>query len=149
MEAKDMEQSQIMSFHTLYDQYKDIISYAIFGVLTTLVNIAAYWALVHLFRLGVMPGTIIAWAAAVLFAYVTNRKWVFHSDAHSREEISKELISFFSCRFGTGVVDWLCMWFFVDMVRLNDLVIKAVANVIVIILNYIASKLIVFKHREN
>ena len=131
-----------MDIKKLYEKYKDIIPYAVFGVLTTLVNIAVYWLMAHPLGLGVMPSTIIAWIAAVLFAYITNRKWVFHSEANTRNEIIKEIISFFACRLATGVVDWACMFIFVDVLHLNDVVIKTAANILVIILNYIASKLI-------
>lgn len=128
-----------------YEKYKDIIPYGIFGVLTTLVNIGAYWVLAHLLHYPTMPATILAWIAAVLFAYVTNRKWVFHSKASSPKEIAAEIVSFFACRLATGVVDWLCMFVFVDMLRFNDVLVKAAANVLVIVLNYIASKLFIFR----
>ena len=137
-----------MDIKKLYEKYKDIIPYAVFGVLTTLVNIAVYWLMANPLGLGVMPSTIIAWIAAVLFAYITNRKWVFHSEANTRNEIIKEIISFFACRLATGVVDWACMFIFVDVLHLNDVVIKTAANILVIILNYIASKLIIFKKKK-
>ena len=138
-----------MDLKRLYEKYKDIIPYAVFGVLTTGVNILVYWLAAHILGLGVMPSTIIAWVAAVLFAYVTNRKWVFHSEAHEASQILKEIASFFACRLATGVVDWIFMFVFVDVLHLNDVVIKAIANIVVIILNYVASKLIIFKHGEN
>lgn len=130
-------------------KYKDIILYGIFGVTTTLVNVAVYWFVAHPIGLSTLPSTIIAWIMAVFFAYITNRKWVFHSEAHTRDEIMKEVVSFFSCRIATGAVDWLCMWLFVDILLLNDIVVKAIANVVVIILNYIASKLVIFKQKKN
>ena len=126
----------------LFHKYKDILPYAIFGVLTTAVNIVVYW-------LTAPPmGTVLAWVAAVLFAYVTNRKWVFHSEAKTPAEIGKEMVSFFACRLATGVVDWAAMFIFVDMLHLNDVVIKVAANVLVIILNYVASKLVIFKKKQ-
>ena len=85
-------------FKQLYDKYRDMIPYMIFGVLTTLVNIAAYWLLAHPLGLPTVPSTVIAWVLAVLFAYVTNRKWVFHSEAKTRNEIIKEGVSFYLCR---------------------------------------------------
>ena len=94
----------------LLAKYGDMIPYAIFGVLTTLVNIAAYWLLAHPLGLPTVPSTVIAWVLAVLFAYVTNRKWVFHSKAVTRQEIIREGISFYLCRLGTGVLDWLGMY---------------------------------------
>ena len=129
----------------LYEQYKDVIPYLFFGVCTTLVNVVVYWACAHLLGTGVMPATIAAWVLAVLFAYVTNRKWVFHSTAFGREEITKEIISFFSCRLGTGVVDWLMMLVLVSWLHLPDLPIKILANIIVIILNYVLSKFVIFR----
>ena len=134
---------------TLYRKYKDIILYGIFGVTTTLVNVAVYWFVAHPIGLPTLPSTIIAWIMAVFFAYITNRKWVFHSEAHTRDEIMKEVVSFFSCRIATGAVDWGCMLLFVDVFQFNDVVIKMGANIIVIILNYVASKLIIFKHKKN
>ena len=135
-----------MKLTTLYQKYKDILFYGIFGVLTTLVNLVVYYICAHPMHLGTMPSTIIAWIGAVLFAYITNRKWVFHSSATSPDEIIREIISFFACRLTTGIVDWLCMFIFVDVLHFNDVIIKAAANILVIILNYIASKLIIFRH---
>lgn len=132
----------------LIKKYKDILLYGIFGVLTTVVNIATYWVAAHPLGLSVMVSTVIAWIAAVLFAYVTNRKWVFHSQAQGTKEIVRELVSFFACRLATGVVDWACMFIFVDLLHFNDVIIKAAANVLVIILNYVASKLVIFKHKK-
>ncbi|MEE3462006.1 MAG: GtrA family protein [Lachnospiraceae bacterium] len=133
----------------LWNKYKDMIPYAIFGVLTTIVNIVSYWALAHPLHIGVMVSTILAWFISVLFAYLTNRKWVFHSEAHGIREISREIISFFACRAGTELIDLACMWIFADIMGLNDVVIKTLANVIVIILNYVASKFMIFKHKDK
>lgn len=130
---------------SLYQKYRNIILYGVFGGLTTLVNIAAYWLMAHPFMMPTMPSTILAWAAAVTFAYVTNRRWVFHSKAHTGREVTKELIAFFACRLATGVIDWTCMYLFVEVLVWNDMVVKFAANVLVIILNYVASKLLVFK----
>lgn len=131
----------------LYQKYSDMIPYLIFGVLTTLVNIAVYWLCAHPLGLPTVPSTVIAWVLAVLFAYVTNRKWVFHSQANTRQEVIKEGVSFYLCRLATGVVDWVCMYVMVDVLHWNDLIVKIAVNVIVIILNYVASKLIVFRKK--
>ena len=134
-------------FKKLYDKYRDMIPYMIFGVLTTLVNIAAYWLLAHPLGLSTVPSTVIAWVLAVLCAYVTNRKWVFHSEAKTRNEIIKEGVSFYLCRLGTGVLDWLGMYVMVDVLHWNDLIVKIAVNIVVIVLNYVASKLIVFRKK--
>lgn len=124
---------------------QSVIAYLVFGVLTTVVNVVSYWACARALRLPTMPSTIIAWVLAVGFAYVTNRKWVFQSDAHTFAEILSETARFFSARLATGVVDWLCMFLFVEILGFDDLIVKFLANAVVIILNYVASKLLVFR----
>lgn len=131
----------------LINKYMDIILYGVFGVLTTVVNIVSYWIMAHPLGMGTMVSTVIAWVLAVLFAYFTNRKWVFHSKATGTQAIMKEIGSFFACRIVTGVVDWACMFLFVEVLVFNDVIVKVFANIFVIILNYVASKLIIFKRR--
>ena len=128
-----------------WDKYKDIILYLIFGGLTTAVNIAVYWVSVHVLGTGVMFGTVAAWVLAVLFAYLTNRELVFHSSASGGREILKEIGSFFACRLGTGVMDWVIMFVFVTVLHFDDMVIKILSNIIVIVLNFILSKFVIFK----
>ncbi len=132
----------------LIRKYRDVIPYLFFGVCTTAVNVVVYWLCAHPMHLGTMLSTVLAWVLSVLFAYVTNRKWVFHSEAQGRREIGREIASFFGCRLATGIVDWLCMFLFVEVLGLNDLFIKLAANVIVIVLNYVASKLLIFRKRS-
>lgn len=138
-----------MSIKQLFRKYKDVIPYLFFGVCTTLVNVIVYWLCAHPLKLGTMPSTIIAWILAVLFAYVTNRKWVFHSEATGSREVTKEIASFFGCRLATGIIDWLCMFVFVQVLDWNDVIVKFAANVLAIILNYVASKLIIFRKRKD
>lgn len=137
----------ILDFKQLYKKYENIILYLFFGICTTLVNIGAYWVSAHLLSLNIMSSTLIAWLLAVLFAYTTNRKWVFHSKSKGCNAILIEILSFFACRLATGLVDWLCMFIFVGMLTWNDMFIKSAANILVIILNYVASKLVIFKKR--
>ena len=129
-----------------WDKYKDVILYLVFGVFTTVVNIVSYWVCAHVFGMSVMASTVIAWALAVFFAYVTNRTMVFHSSATEKGEILKEIGSFFACRLGTGVVDWVIMFVFVNVLHFNDMIVKIAANFIVIVLNYVLSKFVIFKH---
>ena len=131
----------------LYTRYRDVIPYLFFGVCTTLVNMAAYWLAAYPLGLSVAASTVIAWVLAVLFAYVTNRRWVFHSDACTTSEILREMASFFSCRLATGLLDLGCMFLFVDVLHWNDLLIKALDNALVVVLNYVASKLLIFRKR--
>ena len=133
----------------IWERYKDIIPYLFYGVCTTVINIIVYWAMAHILKLTVMLSTIIAWTAAVSFAYITNRKRVFKSQADDRNEIIKEAVSFFACRLGTGIIDWLCMFTFVELLHINDVVIKTLANILVIVLNYVASKFVIFKNNKR
>lgn len=137
-----------MDIKKLWQKYKDVIPYIFFGVCTTAVNVIAYWLFAHALNQGVMLSTIIAWVLAVLFAYLTNRKWVFHSEAKNIGEITKELLSFLGCRIATGVLDWACMYVFVTVLNWNDVFVKAAANILVIILNYVASKFLIFKRKK-
>lgn len=129
----------------LFNKYKSMIMYLVFGVATTIVNVVVYSFCSGLLKISTTGSTCIAWLIAVLFAYVTNRKWVFESGASTAGMIVKEVVSFFSCRLATGAVDLIIMYVCVDRIGWNGIMIKALANVLVIILNYIASKLLVFK----
>lgn len=134
---------------SLIKKYRDVIPYVIFGVLTTVLNVVSYLLFAHLLNFSTIVSTILAWLVAVIFAYLTNRKWVFFSDAKSKKEIINEIISFFYCRLGTGVVDVLIMWFFVDQLHFQDGWVKVFANIVVIVLNYVASKWLIFKHGKK
>ena len=133
----------------LLKKYKDIVSYLFFGVCTTVINILIYYISAHLFHYSTLISTVVAWVGACLFAYFTNRKWVFHSTTKAKKDIFLEIISFFACRLATGFVDWIIMVVFVDFFHFNDIVIKVISNVIVIILNYVASKLVIFNKKDS
>lgn len=133
------------SFKQLLYQYRDIISYGFFGACSTLINIVAYYVLAHYLHLQTIVSTIIAWIIAVLFAYIVNRIFVFHSQVQTIKAIFREFYMFTGCRLGTELLDIGAMYFFVDYLHYNDLIIKTVANIVVIIVNYIASKFFVFK----
>ena len=131
----------------LYEKYRDLIPYVFFGVLTTLVNTGVYWLCAHPLGMPVLLSTVIAWFVAVLFAYLTNRKWVFHSEAVTAKEIAREVISFYLCRLATGLLDWGLMYLLVERLHCNDMVVKVAVIILVIILNYVASKLLVFRKK--
>lgn len=128
----------------LFLKYKEMILYLFFGGCTTLVNIIVYYICSRM-GLRTSLSTVIAWALSVLFAYVTNRKFVFKSKAFGFLPILKEISGFFLCRFATGLLDLVIMVVFVDFLHLNDMVIKVLSNILVIVLNYVASKLFIFK----
>ena len=130
-------------------KYKDVIPYVFFGVVTTIINIVTYWFLAHVLHLPVMFSTVAAWIITVTAAYLTNRKWVFHSEARTAGEITREVIWFFACRLTTGALDWFLMYLFVTKLRVPDMPVKIAANVLVIVLNYVASKWFIFKKKKG
>ncbi len=121
---------------------KELLMYVIFGVLTTLVNIVVYYISAQLLGINYLISNIIAWFLSVLFAYVTNRQWVFESKS---PDILKECILFFSGRIFSGAVDTALMWLFIDVLTIGDMASKIIIQVIVVVLNYVISKWVVFK----
>lgn len=141
----------VLKIKKLYYKYEEIFWYLVIGVLTTLVNIFVYYLVTHTFlnpgdKIELQIAEIISWIAAVLFAYFTNRKYVFKK----KDNISwKEFISFVSSRVSTLLIEMLIMYIFVSRLHFDDKIIKIIAQVIVIVLNYILSKFIVFKKGDN
>jgi putative flippase GtrA len=120
---------------------KELVSYVIFGAFTTLINIAVYLLLTDIFHINYIIANIVAWFVSVMFAYVTNRIWVFESD---NENVAKEVFLFYGGRIFTVVVDTLLMVLFIDVLSIGNFVSKITVSIIVIILNYLFSKWIVF-----
>lgn len=139
----------IEQIKALLEKYKAIILYGIFGVLTTLINIVVYEAFYRYAGWSNVVSNIVAWVAAVLFAFVTNKLWVFESKTTEKKALMFEIASFFGCRLATGVLDLAIMYVAVDEMALNSTLMKCISNVIVIIVNYIASKLLIFKNSGN
>lgn len=125
---------------------REVFFYLVFGVLTTVVNIISFAILSRMFGIGTVVSNVIAWFLSVLFAYVTNRRWVFLSTGGN---VFREMLVFFSGRLCTGVLDTLVMFITVDFLGWNDLMMKIISNIIVIILNYVISKFFVFKGEDG
>ena len=124
------------------DLKKHLTLYLVFGVLTTLVNIAVYLFLTKICGVNYLIANVAAWVLSVLFAYVTNRRWVFESRSSN---IAKEITLFFSGRLFSGIVDMVLMFLFIDVLFIDDFISKLLIQVIVVVLNYIISKDVVFK----
>lgn len=133
----------------LFQKYREMILYLIFGGLTTLVNIVCYALLARGAGMDVTLSTAIAWAVSVVFAYLTNRKWVFQSKAIGTKAVSYEIATFFGGRVFSGLLDIGIMFLFVEWLGFNDLIVKILSNVLVIILNYLISKWIVFRKKDT
>ena len=130
-----------------FEKYKALILYGIFGVTTTIINVVSY-ALLLFIGINVQIAVVVSWLLAVIVAYLTNRVWVFNSGAVTKVELLREFISFMIARLATLVVEMVIIWFGVQLLNQDPIVWKIIDNIVVIILNYIISKLIVFKIRN-
>lgn len=130
----------------LYQKHKQIILYLFFGICTTAINTICYGALHELLCVDNIPSTILAWLVAVIFAFITNKIFVFDSKRTRASDQLKEFGSFFSCRIITGILDVVIMAIAVDYLKWNSLIWKLISNIIVTIINYVASKFIIFKN---
>lgn len=124
---------------------KSIINYIIFGIITTLINIFAFALLYNFLGVPNAPSNVIAWVLAIAFAFVTNKLYVFGSKDKSRSTMTREIFLFVLARLATGAMDLLIMYVAVDVLCQNAILFKIISNVIVIIVNYVFSKLLVFK----
>ena len=130
-------------------RYKELILYVFFGGCTTLISIATYWVCRNLLNIPVVPADVISWILSVIFAYVTNKIWVFESKSTELKVIVREVVEFFAARLFSLGVDVLFMYITVVKLHLPDMWMKVTANVIVIILNYVFSKWIIFRKKEE
>ena len=129
----------------LVKRYWDILAYLFFGVLTTVVNYVVYLPCYNLLGLSAVVSNGIAWVVAVAFAYLTNKPFVFRSHDWSWKTVGPELVKFVGCRVGSGLTETVILFLTVDMLGFNGNLWKLMTSVIVVILNYIGSKLLVFK----
>ena len=123
-------------------KYREILLYLVFGVLTTVINIISFYLLSDILKINWMISNVAAWIVSVLFAYFTNKKYVFES---KNKNVIKEFTSFVVCRVLSLGIDMAVMKLLIDVLSVNKLFSKIVSNVIVIIANYIFSKFLIFK----
>lgn len=136
---------------------KETISYLVFGVLTTLVNYVVFFGLNYLFDSHdtkdpqYLVANFIAWVIAVLFAFFTNKLFVFESKSFQKKLLIKEFISFTGTRVLTLVFESAFLLFTVELLAMSESISKILCSFFVIILNYIASKFFTFKssHKES
>lgn len=124
------------------------ITYLIFGVLTTVIdyvisNVLFYWT-----QVPTIPAQTIAWVAAVLFAFVTNKWWVFESHTLVPKEVWKEFVSFVACRVATFLFNLAALAVMVDWMHMEFFVCKLLISVVVVILNYVFSKILIFAKKK-
>ena len=133
----------------LYTKYREAVIYIIFGVLTTAVDFVTYILLTRLNVFDENVSNVISQAAAILFAFVTNKIFVFNDKTNGIKELTLQLFKFVSLRLITLGLNSILFYFMIDMLKINDIITKALVSVIVIILNYVFSKLIVFTKKKE
>lgn len=132
----------------LFTKYKETIYYLVFGVLSTIVNIGVYILCTRTLNIDFIISNWIAWIAAVIFAYITNKFWVFESKKIQIKFLIKEFLSFVSCRIVSGIIEMFLMYVMISILSINDFAVKITTNIVVVILNFIFSKLIIFKEKQ-
>ena len=137
----------IQKLRTLFEKYWDIVSYLFFGVLTTVVNYLIYLPVYNFCGLSAALSNMIAWVGAVIFAFLTNKPFVFRSHDWSAKTVVPELTNFVSCRIASGVLETVILFLAVDCMNWNGNIWKLVTQVLVIIINYVGSKLLVFRKK--
>ena len=129
-------------------KFRSQILYLFFGVLTTVINIVVY-ALLRMTDIPVQVSYWLAWFITVLAAYLTNRKWVFHSQASTPREYFDEIVKFYVARLATGLIGSGIMIIGVNWLHQNDMLWNIIQNVFVIVTNYVLSKLVIFRAKKE
>ena len=133
-----------MKIRQLLHKYRELIAYVFWGAATTAVNYAVYFLCTRVLGIYHITGNIIAWAVSVAFAFYVNKLFVFRSASWKAAVVLGELWKFVSARILSGFLETGMLFLFVDILHFNDAVIKILASIIVVLLNYVISKLMIF-----
>lgn len=133
----------------LLKKYHGMIAYIFFGGITTLINLASYYLCYEVLGISNTPSVAISWFLSVLAAFFTNKPFVFESHNWSLRVLLPEAVGFFGCRIGTGILELVFMHITVDIMKLQGMLMKLLVNILVIILNYVGSKLLVFRNKSS
>ena len=132
----------------LYFEYKEVINYLVFGGLSTVVNFVSYFIFARIVSIEEVTSSGLSWFCAVLFAYITNKLFVFESKTNNKKDFFKEIVYFFACRILSGILcDVGTFALMINVFGINDIIAKIVTQIMVIILNYVFSKVIIFKKK--
>ena len=133
----------------LYFNYKEVVNYLVFGGLTTIVNFVTYYIFARMIGIDEVVSSALSWFFSVLFAYITNKIFVYDSKTETKTQLIKECVSFFLARILSGILcDVGTFALMVKVFNINDILSKIVTQVMVVIVNYIFSKFIVFKKKK-
>ena len=129
----------------LYNKYREIIDYIIFGGLTTMVNIVVFYIFDTLLGWPYLIANAVAIVLSILFAYITNKLFVFKTKDMTAKENIVEFLKFIGFRLVSGLADMAAMWLLVDLISIDTNIAKLLTQFIVVVLNYVFSKLFIFK----
>lgn len=134
-------------FEPLYKKYKEVLLYLFFGVLTTVVSLVSYFAFVYVLHIHVLIANVLSWILAVSFAFFTNRIWVFSAPTKNFADFITQMSEFFGGRVLTLLFEEVFIALFDTFLGFNSAIVKLIAQVAVMVLNYVVSKLFVFKKK--
>ena len=143
-----LEKIKLKKLADWYREHREGMRYLIFGALSTVVNIIVFAICSDLFSLNTTVSNIIAWIVAVVFAYITNKIWVFESHTTILKELIWEITTFFGARVFTLIIETVFLIIFIDKLNFNKILMKVISNILVIILNFVFSKIIIFKKKD-
>lgn len=130
-------------------KYKETILYLFFGGLSTVINILVYYITTRFFSFNIILANIFAWIIAVIFAFITNKFFVFESKDKEFSYVLREVSSFIGYRVLSLIVEMVMMNYMINILLINDFIVKIFTNIIIIILNYLFSKIFIFKQRDE
>ncbi len=128
-----------------YKRHKGILLFLLLGIVTTVVNYAVYLPLYNYIGMTATVSNCIAWVAAVTVSFLTNKPFVFESYDWSAKTVVPELVKYVGCRIGTGVAETAAIFIAVDLLGMDGNIIKLITSIMVIVLNYMGTKLFVFR----
>ena len=138
-----------MNLHKLYDKHRESISYIFFGVLTTVVNYVVYYFCLIMLSIHYAYSNFIAWLLAVIFAFITNKIYVFQSLQYDISTIFQEALKFTTARVLSVIIETALLWIFIDLLLFDARIIKIFTNIVVVVLNYVLSKYFIFNHKNE
>ena len=146
---KETKQTQKNKKSRTNDTLREGVAYLIFGVLTTVIDYAISNFLFYIVHMASIPAQTIAWIAAVLFAFVTNKWWVFNSRSLNPMEVWREFVSFVLCRVATFLFNLAALFILGDLMGMEFFICKLAISVVVVVLNYIFSKILIFSEKKD
>ena len=138
----------IPAVRALLQKHREAVSYVFWGVMTTLVNYAAYFLLRSILHVPLVSTNTAAWAVSVLFAYFVNKLFVFESKSWAWRVAVRELWQMTASRLVSLGLETGILWLFVEELRCSEVIVKLCANVLVVVVNYVLSKFIIFRKKQ-